>query len=443
MKKSLLLFLASILLVLGLVVGCGNGEEEEQMTGNNGTSDEQPDEGETEDSLSGSITVLHHRTDINDTLFRDYRDAFNEKYPDVTVNFEVMTDYDGQVRTRMSTEDYGDVLMLPEVDAQEFELFFEPLGTVEEMEDEYLEITTSSYEGTVYGIPTALGFPGIVYNKRVFEDAGVTGLPGTHDEFIEAMQAIADNTDAIPYYTNFAAGWTMTQFESNVTVVAGDFEYYDVNRLHTEDIFAPGMPHYDTYRLLYDVAANDLIEADPYTTDWELSKTMMGNGEIGAMVLGNWAVPQMMEAAENPDDIGFMPYPTDADPTIIPIESDFTIGINRHSNNKEAARAWVDFFVHETDYATEAMGGVSPVRGEALPSLLEDLGVEVGNVVPTPVGEEGLIGDIDNLAEIGFWEPDFKLRIVEAAIGNRDESFDDIMNDLNERWNTARETVLD
>ena len=50
---------------------------------------------------------------------------------------------------------------------------------------------------------------GIVYNKKVFEEAGVTELPKTPTEFIEALQKIKDNTDAIPLYTNFAAGWTM------------------------------------------------------------------------------------------------------------------------------------------------------------------------------------------------------------------------------------------
>lgn len=430
------------MLFFGLLVGCNNDDAEPTPTDNQEPAEQTDDEG-AEASLSGSITVLHHRTDINDTIFQEYKAAFNEKYPDVTVNFEVMTDYDGQVRTRMSTTDYGDVLMIPEVDAQEFELFFEPLGTVEELQEQYLLIETSSYEGVVYGIPTALGFPGIVYNKRVFEEAGITELPGTNEEFVAAMQAIKDNTDAIPYYTNFAAGWPMTQFESNATVVAGDFEYYDVKRLHMDDIFTPGMPHYELYELLYLVAANDLIEADPYTTDWELSKTLMGNGEIGAMVLGNWAVPQMMDAADNPEDIGFMPYPTNADPTIINIDADYTIGINKNSNNKEAARAWLDFFIHETTYASDAMGGISPVKGEPLPALLDELGVEVGVTVPTPIGEEGLIGDIDNLAEIGFWEPDFKLRIIEAAIGNRNETYDDIMNDLNTRWNNARATVLE
>ena len=46
-------------------------------------------------------------------------------------------------------------------------------------------------------------------NKKVFADAGITELPKTPDEFIADLQLIKDNTDAIPLYTNYAAGWTM------------------------------------------------------------------------------------------------------------------------------------------------------------------------------------------------------------------------------------------
>ena len=47
--------------------------------------------------------------------------------------------------------------------------------------------------------------PGFVYNKRVWKEAGVTDWPTTPAEFLAALKAIKAKTDAIPYYTNFAA----------------------------------------------------------------------------------------------------------------------------------------------------------------------------------------------------------------------------------------------
>ncbi|MNG37529.1 hypothetical protein D3C84_1249150 [compost metagenome] len=53
-----------------------------------------------------------------------------------------------------------------------------------------------------------------------------------------------------------------------------------------------------------------------------------------------------------------------------------------------------------------------------------------------------MVDKIDKDAEIGLWQPEFKKRIIEAAIGNLDESFDDIMKDLNEDWVKSRAKVI-
>lgn len=45
------------------------------------------------------------------------------------------------------------------------------------------------------------------------------------------------------------------------------------------------------------------------------------------------------------------------------------------------------------------------------------------------------------MGEIGLWQPDFKKRIIEAAVGNRPESYDAIMKDLNDAWVKARAEV--
>src|ERR1041385_8443260 len=61
-------------------------------------------------SLSGPITVVPHRTDLDkDGTRAKYSAAFKKLYPDVTVNWETITDYAGEVATRLNTKDYGDV----------------------------------------------------------------------------------------------------------------------------------------------------------------------------------------------------------------------------------------------------------------------------------------------------------------------------------------------
>ncbi|MEX1029734.1 MAG: extracellular solute-binding protein [Paenibacillaceae bacterium] len=134
----------------------------------------------------------------------------------------------------------------------------------------------------------------------------MTELPKSTDEFLADLQKIKDNTDAIPLYTNYAAGWPLG-WDGNITAIAGDPDYNNLKMPLEDDPFSPGKPYYTLYKLMYDVAKQGLIEPDPTTTDWELSKPMIGEGKIGTMVLGSWAITQMQGAAgANVDNIGYI-----------------------------------------------------------------------------------------------------------------------------------------
>lgn len=445
MRKILHVSMA-IILILGVLAACsGNNEGGSSTNAGPGPNAGSSPNDASADEISGDITFLTHRTDIVDSVFKDqYLPRFNEKYPNVTVNFEAITDYEGQVKIRMNTKDYGDVLMIPEVLPEDLSSFFEPLGSHDEMSEKYLFVNDNMYENTVYGIPIVVNAQGVVYNKEVFEAAGITDLPKSPDEFLAAMHQIKERTDAIPLYTNYAAGWTLNQWESNRTSVAGDPEYVNYQMVHQDDPFAPGKPHYTIYKLMYDLANQGLIEADPTTTDWESSKPMIANGEIATMVLGSWAITQMQEFADDPDIIGYMPFPSNVDGTVYSSSGgDYNMAVNVNSPNKEAALAWLYWFIEESGYAEEN-GGISPIVGKPMPSTLDafdELGVVLISESASPEGEEGLVDRIDQQAEIGLWQENFTQRIIEAAIGNRSESFEDIANDLNERWNRAREQV--
>lgn len=403
------------------------------------------DSGEGGDGISGDITVITQRTDIVDTVFQDYAKQFQEKYPDVNVSFEALADYGGQITPRMNTKDYGDVLLIPtQVPIQDIPDFFEPLGELEEMKEKYMGVEERAVDGQVYGIPIAITYTGVVYNKQVFEEAGIQEVPQTFDEFTAALTAIKDKTEAIPLYSNYAAGWPLTQWEGAITTVAGDADYYNITMPNQDDPFAKGKPHYDMYKLMYDTAKQGLIEEDPLTTDWETSKAMMGRGEIGTMVLGSWAIDQIKSVSENPDDIGYMPFPTNAEKVIFPLGADFQIAVNKNSENKEAAKAWVDWFIHESNYSVEQAGGISASKDAPLPDELkqyEEQGVEFSLLTPAEAGQEGLADKIDKEAEIGFWLEDNKKIIMEAGIGNRDETYDDLAEKFNKAWNEARQKV--
>ena len=274
--------------------------------------------GEDYTDLEASIKVLTNRTDIVDTVYKGYAEQFMEIYPNIKVEYEGITDYEESLTLRIPTGDWGDLCFIPStVDKSELGSFFTPLGSFETLDPIYNFVQEKTSEGTVYGIANGGTASGVAYNTRIWAEAGITELPKTPDEFLEDLQMIKDNTDAIPLYTNFAAGWTMGAWNDYTGIAAtGDPEYKNNKVLHTaapftktDDMTGP----YAVYYTLYESVARGLVEEDPLSSDWESSKGKINNGEIATMVLGSWCVQQFKDAGENPDDIAYMPFPVSVD----------------------------------------------------------------------------------------------------------------------------------
>jgi raffinose/stachyose/melibiose transport system substrate-binding protein len=378
-------------------------------------------------AIAGEITVITQRTDIVDTVFQDYKARFEAEYPDVTVNFEAITDYEGEIAVRMNTKDYGDVLLIPNsVKPDQFATFFEPLGSVEELGQEYRLVEEKAYDGEVYGLSITVNTQGLVYNKRVWAEAGITGLPATPGEFLDDLRAIADRTDAIPYYTNYADGWPLSQWDGNRGVMA-DPAYQNTHVAHSDTPWAADEWHGISDGLLYDVVAAGLSEPDPTTTNWEESKTLLGTGRVATMLLGSWAITQMQQAAEDAgasaDDIGYMPFPYQVDGTFhAQISGDYKNAINVHSRHKAAARAWIDWFAKESGYAYDE-GGISPLLDGPAPETLgdlEDAGVEYVELEPAPPGKESYEADVVNAAEVDLYGSIYRQELVDIARGARE-----------------------
>ncbi len=463
MKKIL-----SLLLVLAMVfslTACGKKEE----TPGTGTPTVKPTDtatgeqpgatglptidalvlGEDYKDLTAEVKFLTHRTDIVDTKLAGYVAEFQKLYPNIKITYEAITDYREDMIIRLTTGDWGDICMIPTtVLKAEAPTLFISYGDHDKIAETYDFIENYTYEGQVYGIASTVNAQGVLYNKKVFADAGITTLPKTPEEFLNALQTIKDKTDAIPLYTNFAAGWTMGAWDAYIGGSAtGDPDYMNNVLPHAKDPFASrgdGTGPYAVYNVLYEAVSRGLIEDDPTTTDWEASKGMLNRGEIGTMVLGSWAYTQMREAGDTPDDVGYMSFPiTINGKQYASAGPDYMYGININSSDdkKIASMLYVKWLTEKSGFAFSE-GGIPIVKGEAKPEVYSAFeGVEFVVDNPPVAGEETLLNDINTKSEVGInMENTHVQRVLEAAF-DKSETMDEIAADWNSKW-TAAQTDL-
>ena len=397
--------------------------------------------------VAGEITVLTNRTDIVDTVFTDYAAEFEKAYPGTSVKFEAIADYESDVSTRLSSGSYGDVLLIPNtVTKAQLPQFFEPLGTIDELGETYRFVTEMAYEDNAYGVAVTGNAQGIVYNKNVWEAAGITELPTTPDEFLAALELVKDKTDATPYYTNYNDGWPLSQWEGN-RAATGDADA-SITLVESDAPWAKGEYHEVADGLLFDIVANGLSEEDPATTDWESSKAGLGSGAISSMVLGSWALTQMQDAAVtaggSADDIGYLAFPSAVDgQTYSTIGGDYKNAISLSSKNKATARAWIDWFAQESGFASD-QGGLSPVVDGPDPETLTEFtasGVEYLELTPVPTDKATWENDIISESEIDLWGQIYRQKIVDVARGAADGDKASTFEALNKAWSEARASV--
>lgn len=445
MKKRLVSILLAGTMVLSLAACGGDKGGGEAVDADVPSIDEI--NGDDYKDLEADIKILTNRTDVVDTVYKGYADQFMEKYPNIKVTYEGITDYEESLTLRLTTGDWGDICFIPSTtDKSELGEYFTPMGSYDKLNETYRFVTEKTFEGTVYGIPNGGVANGVVYNKRIWDKAGIKELPTTPDEFLDDLKLIADKTDAIPLYTNFSAGWTMGAWNDYVGNASNaDPDFKNNKLLHSKDPFTKNdnkSGPYAVYYTLYEAVARDLVEEDPASSDWESPKRMLNDGEIASMVLGSWSAQQCMDVGDHPEDVGYMPFPiTVGDKRTVGSGGNYSYGINNKSSedNQIASMLYIKWLVEESPIF-EDEGSIPALKSADLPEVLSGLdGVEFLADNAPQEGEEDLYDSLRSTADVlsGDYPPS---NVLEAALYET-KTLDELMAEWDEQWTNAQESL--
>lgn len=396
------------------------------------------------DSISGEIEVIMTLSEYD---MQQYLYAFQKKYPDVTIKYTYYENYEEELRKRIESGDYGDVILVPNFMTEtDYSKYLVPLGTVQGLSAKYNYLEQSKKSNTViYGIPSSAYLNGMIYNKEVFDKAGIAEVPKTIEEFMEAMRLIEAHTDAIPFYTNYQTTFT-SQFWATFPYIemTGDAGYRYGDFLNIVNPYSDGTTHYQVYRMLYDMVELGYTEEEPQQCDWDQSKKKLNNGEIGCVVIGSWALSQFKEAGINGENVGYMPFPNSIDgKQYVAVQTDYSYGISKNTENKAAAMAYIEFMLEESGFALDHEN-LSIVKTDPYPDTY-DLNENVVLISNNPAVSHNYQLYTSLNKELDLYEATEFRRVIDAASGISDETFDEIVSDWNRRWekNRPESTAVD
>ncbi|GAA3496590.1 N,N'-diacetylchitobiose ABC transporter substrate-binding protein DasA [Streptomyces prasinosporus] len=162
---------------------------------------------------------------------------------------------------------------------------------------------SSVYEGKQYAAPWYFANRVVLYNKKVWADAGLKDIPRTRDEFYDALKTIGEKTDAEPIYL---PGQNWYHFVGLVIGEGGELVKKDgdkyVSNLDDPKVAAAA----ETYKKFQSLseAPKDKDEATPQQGE------VFADGKVGAFIGMGWEAGIAIKA--NPEiekEIGYFTIP--------------------------------------------------------------------------------------------------------------------------------------
>lgn len=312
------------------------------------------------------ITFLNSKGEIQAQL-EEAAAVFNADHPDISVEiipcpagkspFEVMsTMYNSGNAPTLAMVDSGDVVRMAEK--------FLPL-TDEKWVKDAAEGTLDAVtiDGEVYGFPFAVEGYGLIYNKKVldeafggeFDPATITSRAALKDAFDKVVALGKQALVITPMDWSLGAHMLSTMY---IASGEGDQAKYDemfgalkagTYDLNANPVFKGWL---DTFDLLRDYNSG---RNDPMAVTYEKGPELLGKGEVGFWFMGNWAWPQIAAFDTADEAYGFVPfvmsdkaddYGNDA---LVAFGSKYVALDDAQNSNEqqEAGKVFLDWLVYE------------------------------------------------------------------------------------------------
>ncbi|MGD6776409.1 ABC transporter substrate-binding protein [Sutcliffiella horikoshii] len=370
--KRLVLLLLSLSLVVGIFAGCSSDNSSGNSNNNSGDGDQV------------TLNLFQFKVEIADQLAEMIKE-FEAEHPNIKVKLETVgggADYGAALKAKFASGEQPDIFN--NGGFKELELWKEHLADLSEepWTEHVLPIgkvpMTDPADGKLYGMPVNLEGYGFIYNKDLFEEAGITEPPTN----ITELKAAAEKLEAAgitPFSAGYAEWWVIGQHLLNIPFAQQEDPEAFIAGLYEGTEKIVGNKHFEDFKEVLDAEINFGNE-NPLTTDYNTQVTQFASGQTAMLQQGNWT-ENMIYEVDSDMNMGFLPIPIndDASADSLPVGVPNNWAINKNSENIEEAKTFLNWMVSsETGqrYITEEFAFI-PAFDNIEPAGLGDLGQSI------------------------------------------------------------------
>ena len=361
MKKAISTILTAAM-VAGMMTGCGSA---------GGSTDTQESAGSSAGDDQVVIDVFQNKNEISDAL-QAAIDTYEEKNPNVKINLETVggSDYASSLKAKMLGNDPVEIFTLggPD-DIASYQEYLEPLT-----DQEWVSHVTAggvdnvTVDGEVYGLPLAIEGYGLIYNKKIFEAAGIDASTlTTYDAIDKAFADLQKQIDEGKLAEEFPVLEAVEEYAAKESWIVG---------LHTNNVAlsqefksAANAFNSKTVAYTYGDQLKNLIDLETkYTSSKDnLSllnsvdySTQVGGGlaieRVAVVQQGNWISSEVSNVSEDVlDNLGILPIPLKGvveDSIAVGVSNYWCVNSKSSDAEKKAAKDFLNW-LYQSDEGKE------------------------------------------------------------------------------------------
>lgn len=299
-----------------------------------------------------TIKVFQYKVDTIEQM-QNLCDMYTEENPNV--KFEVETvggsgDYSATLQQKAAADEMPDLWALQGSTLSTWKERVVDLTNEPWVDKIVSGSATALYgdDGKLYAQPFTVEAFGILYNKALFAQAGITEVPSTITELRAACETLQNN-GITPFVNGWKEGWML----GNHFFTGAFFARVDdpdpvawTKKLGTETTVAGQEAALNRALDLLDLTV-EYGMPNPLAEDYNTSLSDFATGKAAMTVQGTWTQPTLDQM--NPDlDIGAIGFCIDDDPahSVIPFGNEGGWAINNESPYIEECKAFLDWMAN-------------------------------------------------------------------------------------------------
>jgi arabinogalactan oligomer/maltooligosaccharide transport system substrate-binding protein len=228
--------------------------------------------------------------------FRELIAKFNEQYPNITINYQSVPFGEAQNKFKTAAASgsgapdilRAEVAWVPEFASLGYLYALDGSELTADASD-YFETPLSSnrYDGKIFGVPQVTDSLALLYNKKLFADAGIEEPPTTWEEVKTAAAAIKQATGVDGLFIN-AGGYFLLPF------IYG--EGGDLVDAQSKKIVVNSPANVEGIRIAQDLIASGAAVKPPANDSYGTMMTLFKEQKVAMIINGPWEVNNIRNA---------------------------------------------------------------------------------------------------------------------------------------------------